>query len=91
MLFALVSRLEDRSEHLLHRVAELHAEATQGVALALPRVVFGSSPAHAPKYLVTRPLRATRGHKKFLLNELRFKYTGYYKGYAPKNQMEERY
>ena len=55
VVFELVSRLEDRSVHLLHRVAELHAEATQGVALALPRVVFGSSPAHAPKYLDTRP------------------------------------
>ena len=55
VVLEVVARLEDRSVHLLHRVAELHAEATQGVALALPRVVFGSSPAHAPKNLDTRP------------------------------------
>lgn len=39
LVFEVVARLEDRRVHLLHRIAELDAEARQNVAL--PRVVLG--------------------------------------------------
>lgn len=38
-MLQVVARLEDRRVHLLHRIAKLHAEPAENIAL--PRVVFG--------------------------------------------------